>query len=319
MTFRVVFDESSVDFTGIDFQESDRAKHIENHLNQLADTLLAMRDGKMAVAVSPLGYGTECWPGVPFDFFLGEGRLPVDSGIHGVDRDARVRCASLLDKCPQWGLVDSDILDVLIDDRELLAPSIAYAHARERRRSRVACLVFGCVRRGEKPVSVAGVTESIRFIADKGDMPGFLRTFFSVEDVPEDEFFALASEAFPALFFQEKLNFSSFKGAYRNLREDVVTALAAINDQFSALLKKHAGQSEFVASDLRRLGCDVSLESPKTRSSEKLMRKRDVDLQGQVVRCEWHAKLTPTHNRIHFALLDDDRVLIGKFVEHLPT
>ncbi|MGH8901264.1 MAG: hypothetical protein ACRDYA_06175 [Egibacteraceae bacterium] len=320
MTLRVVFDESSVDFVELALKEGDFVERIEAHLDELADVLMTMRARGMAVAVSPLGFGTECWPGVPFDSFLGDGRLPVESGIREVDRDARVRCNNLLDRCPNWDLGGVTDLEVTIDNRRLLAPSIAYAHARELRSSRVACLVFGgCVRRGEALVSVAGVTASIRFLADADDVPGFLRTVFSAENVPEGEFFVLATDAFPMLVFAEKLNFSSFKGTYRHVRDDVVTALAAINDHFSLLLEEHAGQPDLVERGLGRLGCNASRESQNTRSSSRLMGKRDVHYQGQKVRCEWHAKLAPQHNRIHFALLDDGRVLIGKFVDHFPT
>jgi hypothetical protein len=48
---------------------------------------------------------------------------------------------------------------------------------------------------------------------------------------------------------------------------------------------------------------------------------RDIEFGGEIHRCEWHAKLEPQRNRIHFALPCaglGDRVLIGMFVEHLP-
>jgi hypothetical protein len=49
------------------------------------------------------------------------------------------------------------------------------------------------------------------------------------------------------------------------------------------------------------------------------MRHRDVEYCGRILRCEWHSKLRPDKNRIHFAKLDDQAVFIGIFVKHLPT
>ena len=70
-----------------------------------------------------------------------------------------------------------------------------------------------------------------------------------------------------------------------------------------------------------RLGIEVSIEG-NTRSSERLMRHRDVEFRGRVYRCEWHSKLEPNRNRIHFRVIDgiaETRILIGIFHEHLPT
>lgn len=52
------------------------------------------------------------------------------------------------------------------------------------------------------------------------------------------------------------------------------------------------------------------------------MRERDVTHDGTVFRCEWHAKLEPNRNRIHFSEPSEHlagRVLAGIFVDHLNT
>ena len=69
------------------------------------------------------------------------------------------------------------------------------------------------------------------------------------------------------------------------------------------------------------LGIEVSIEG-NTRNSESLMRLRDVEFRGQTHRCEWHSKIEPHRNRIHFCVIDnmaETRILIGIFTEHLPT
>ncbi len=53
-----------------------------------------------------------------------------------------------------------------------------------------------------------------------------------------------------------------------------------------------------------------------------MMRLRDVEFNGQVYHCEWHSKIEPHRNRIHFCVIDgiaEARVLIGIFHEHLAT
>lgn len=304
MNFRVVFDESSVDFTEMEPAGCNLGEQIEGYLDRLADTLFEMRARGTVVGRSPLGYGVECWPGVPFDAFLGTMPLPAESGIHHVDREVRRRCNSLLDKCPEWDIGERAELDVFIGGRSLFAPSVAYTHACELQGNRTSCLVFGgCARRGEVIVDVASVAASVWFLANAEEFPLFLRTCFKAEDVSEKEFFPLAFDAFPQLRFSEDLNFGRLDGAYRDVREDVVTTLAAINDHFLALMRQHAGQPHLVESGLRSLGCNASPESPKTRSSDKLMKLREVSFQGKMVRCEWHAKLERHRNRIHFAPL----------------
>ena len=52
------------------------------------------------------------------------------------------------------------------------------------------------------------------------------------------------------------------------------------------------------------------------------MRLRDVEYGGEVYRCEWHSKLEPHRNRIHFHVIGgkgEPEVLIGIFHEHLAT
>ena len=70
-----------------------------------------------------------------------------------------------------------------------------------------------------------------------------------------------------------------------------------------------------------RLGIQISIEG-NTRGSGRLMRLRDVEFRGQVYRCEWHSKLEPNRNRIHFQVIDgiaETKILIGIFHEHLAT
>ena len=154
------------------------------------------------------------------------------------------------------------------------------------------------------------------FIVKPTDHPIFYRTLYSVEDIPEGEFFDVAAKAFPNLAFAPNVNFRHFKGPYALRRTEVIRHLSLINDDFSELYKAEHGSSRSIS---MRLGIDVSIEG-NLRNIESVMRSRDVQFGGQVYRCEWHSKLERHQNRIYFHIGDEGtngRVLIGIFHEHL--
>lgn len=313
---RVVFDEFSVRFDEL-LDTTDHTATVEAGLEALADALFDFRASAIVVVVSPFLADAECWPGVLFAAFLGGQRLPTESGIAMVDRDSRLRLSSLLSKCPEWN--DDVPFDVSVNGHTSFAPSIAWAHGRQAVKQRVACLVFqASQRRGEVLVTITGKSAMVWFLAGADELPAFLRTLFEFENVGEQEFFQLASQAFPRLRFASSLSFGKFEGSYRELRAPVVQHLGAINDHFLDALHHHQGKPWEVAQELGGHGCNISRESEKTRQSKALMTHRDVEHHGTNFRCEWHSKLQPDKNRIHFVKLDDQSVFIGIFVKHLP-
>ena len=142
--------------------------------------------------------------------------------------------------------------------------------------------------------------EDVYFAVSTEDNPGFFRLLYEWEDVSESEFFERANLAFPRLVFAADINFGRFQGAYRTLRSKVVDHLGRINDSFPELYASQRGMPNEISS---RLGIEVSIEG-NTRSSESLMRLRDVEFRGQMYRCEWHSKIEPHRNRIHFCVID---------------
>ena len=168
----------------------------------------------------------------------------------------------------------------------------------------------------DKPTQYLPV--DVYFAASTEDHPGFFRLLYEWEDVSESDFFERARLAFPRLVFAADISFRKFQGAYRTLRPQVVDHLGRINDRFPEVYAAENGMPNGVSS---RLGIQISIEG-NTRSSERLMRLRDVKFRGRVYRCEWHSKLEPHRNRIHFQVIDgiaETKILIGIFHEHLPT
>jgi hypothetical protein len=153
-------------------------------------------------------------------------------------------------------------------------------------------------------------------------LPDFWRRLFALERVPESKFFQLAEVAFPSLVFHTDLSFGRFDGSYLNLRDRVVTILTGLSDHFSEAYRQCDGLPHQVQAVMGSHHVELSPESSNTRGSARLMRLREVKYQDQTVCCEWHAKLEPNRNRIHFSAPSDQlggRVLIGIFIEHLQT
>ena len=155
------------------------------------------------------------------------------------------------------------------------------------------------------------------FVVSSTDHPLFYRTLYSVEDIPEGEFFDVASKAFPNLAFAAKVDFRHFKGTYNLRRPEVVRHLSLINDSFPEVYEAEHGSSRNIS---MRLGIPVSIEG-NNWNIESVMRYIDVEFGGQVYRCEWYSKLEPHQNRIYFHIGDagtNGRILIGIFHEYLP-
>ena len=165
-------------------------------------------------------------------------------------------------------------------------------------------------------------TAEVYFFADTAGLAPFWRHLFEFEDVSERDFFALCGLAFPRLVMHPDLSFAKFEGAYRDLRTRVVRALGGICDHFAEACRRCHGLPREIQAEMGSHHVELSPESPNTRSSERLMQLRRRDYAGQTFICEWHAKIEPHRNRIHFALPAPElggKILVGIFVDHLPT
>ncbi|HEX6473001.1 MAG TPA: hypothetical protein VF069_28180, partial [Streptosporangiaceae bacterium] len=229
----------------------------------------------------------------------------------------------MVDKCPEWELELNDLLVTIDAGPERLALSVALALSFVSRKQGMACLVFpGCPRRGFLHVAGPAGAAELYFFAFPDELPQFWRSLFRLENVPEAEFFALAERSFPKLIFHPDLNFGRFRGPYRERRDFVVAHLSALNDEFLDAHQASLGKASEVEIRLRHVGWHgVSPESTKTHANAAAMRKRYVRYNGQDVCCEWHTKIMPTYDRIHFAFggVLGDRILIGIFVAHLDV
>ena len=241
-----------------------------------------------------------------------------------LDRDHSFRLLNLLGRCVAWnsGAAADDDSQIVVDGRRCKGKGIAWARERALRQNWTAVITtphrFATgVHTVDKPSQ--SLPADVYFAASIDAHPGFFRLLYEWENVPSSEFFEWARLAFPRLEFAAGISFRRFQGTYRILRPNVVEHLGRINDMFPELYAAQNGMPSEISS---RLGIDVSMEGSNTRRSESLMRLRDVEFRGQVYRCEWHSKLEPHRNRIHFCLISnmgETKILIGIFHQHLNT
>ncbi|GAA3859636.1 hypothetical protein GCM10022243_26840 [Saccharothrix violaceirubra] len=309
---RLVLDESSFDLRG------HSREQVVDAVEKFGDLLADLRHRDQSIAVWSALYEVECDTGLLLHDLL------FDAERSPLPRDVRARLASALTKLPAWDdTAPADVpLDVEIDGGDpVFAPTIGYAVLAAARRHGVACAVLPLARVcGQVKVATAAGTTEIHFFAEAAELTAFWRTTMVAERITETEYFRRWALAFPSLVRHDSLSFSAFDGDFAALCAPVTTALSAINDQFVTALADAKGQPHEVERVLRTHGVVATRESVKTRGSPRHMAMRDVEHAGRIVRCEWHAKLEPHRNRIHFSLpLEGGRVLIGLFVEHLAT
>lgn len=308
---RVVIDDTSFDFRELE------PRSIEDHLDDFNETVGILRQGGV-VPRKPL-YLEEFACTDEHELFE---YLMSDPGKL-IDRDTKYRFLNIVGKCPEWDASVPAEADVCIaDDNQVTALSVAFALTSALTGRGVACLVFGaCARRGFLSVRNTTGEAHVFFFATAANLTEFWRYLYELENVPEAAFFSLATRAFPDLIFHPDLSFRRFEGGYGNLLQ-VVTHLSVLNDNFLSAYRVCKGLPRDVEMVLGAAGCPgISPESPRTHNDEKKMRQRDVIYEGDIIRCEWHSKLEPHRNRIHFSFGDrfGDRVFVGIFVDHLDT
>lgn len=311
---RIVVDESGFDFRGL--SRDELADHLDD-FNDALDELLSAHQ----VAVSPWWGEQLCTDDLELCQFLYDVR-----SSHGVSPDIRRRLGLLLDRCRTWDVgPEDDFPDEvhIAGSASATAWSVGYALSRTLAGFCIACLVFpAVVHRGWVEVSGAPGTVEMYFFGEASGLLPFWRALFEREDVPESAFFDRALDAFPALVLAPGLSFRRFDGTYREMRSWVVKVLGVLNDHFERALTAHSGQPSAVQAELGAFGVDLSPESPNTRAKPRIVRQRDVQHDGEVYRCEWHAKKDPHRNRVHFSLPEqrlEGKIFIGIFVDHLDT
>jgi hypothetical protein len=297
----------------------------------------ACRDLDQDLFRSPDLFDVEVLPGVPLYRLLFEpmADLPIDKITLRNAQAALYRCVdwtSRVDVAPEP--------DVLIAGTACVSPTAALVHARIAASQGAACLCLAARsdRAGILPVQPGLDTKAIEvhFLTKAVMLPAFYQSLFEVEELGADAYMANAVYAFPQIAFVPGLasQFTRFQTPYREVRRDVTLHLRVLHDNFQRVFEEQDHKPHETSKVLSSLGVDASPESPGTRANKKAMKEREVDIDHvtvglrkldlrTVVRCEWHTKIRPTTDRIHFHPgakgLAEGRLIVGIFVHHLST
>lgn len=307
---RVVIDETSFDFSGLDENQ------ISLFVSQFNDALSDLRLKGLEAWKPPLFAYTPCNDEKDLYSYL----------VEAIDPDVMRRFFGLIDKSPEWddGYPRCDEVEINGKARQS-AWSVCFAVTAVFSGQSIACLVFpGSGQRGFLAIGSDIGQCQIFFFVSPDEMLPFWRELYELENLPEQDFYRFVDRAFPHLIFHPDLSFRRFEGSYLELRNLIIHHLGALNDHFLDEYRtlSAAGRVGDIESyfSLRGVG-GVSRESVKTHKNVGAMRLREVEFNGIRVICEWHTKLKPNVDRIHFAFGDEfgDKILIGIFVDHLPV
>lgn len=307
-----------LDEAGLTFGD-ESVRRIEELLAELTATLEESHERALSVLKSSFVMDVTSPGGVAlFDLLFSR---------DDIDRDLRLGVTIALDRMVEWDDIIGLPQDIAVADcggRLLdVAPSIARASSLD------AVLEVGGVLTTshlgvalvDQVIVIPGTNPSnVFFVAIAPQVQEWCRYWLRESSCDEAGIHALCWAAFPNLDFAEGVwsQVRRFKGGLRAVREELLSVLSMLNDKAPDAFRDSSDPAEIAARINSDSGIVCSPESPKTRANKAAMKERDAEFAGKTVRCEWHAKLSPTVNRIHFRVLDD-RVLVGIYAEHLST
>ena len=256
-------------------------------------------------------------------------QLMYEEGLALLDNDERLLLIQVINRCEVWEDLGIELQqgNILAAGEETESESIRFVLTKA---------LSGCalgVISASPPQGMGQVNASIGdqqtqmfHIGLNLELQPFYRFLICFESISRQDFSTWAGLAFERLRFVLDLStqLNKFRQNFEDIRGAVVQHLAAINDDFVSLLMEGVLPAEVCNRVRANCGVDISPESPQTHGNAAAMRERDVEFDGQTVSCEFHSKLTPTHDRIHFSPSlfgdpDEQFLVVGPFAEHLTT
>lgn len=140
-----------------------------------------------------------------------------------------------------------------------------------------------------------------------------------LKDQPKaiDSIRPLQKNMFPHLDFHPSAwdRVSSLVGPDEENGPKLIQHLSVLNDHARQIWRDNMSREDRQAA-MQALGVTCSPDSTQTHKKSGAMKERDFQFGDSLVRCEWHTKLRPNVNRIHFNA-DGPVVRIGTIVDHL--
>ena len=321
MTTRFVLDESS--WTAAAGTTIEVLSIAIQHLLERLDTARERDEG---VVMHPDYYEMSLGDGVRLYSTLFEPSCRMQ-----LDRDVAERLRLALDRINHFD--DSGLVDygAEFEGRARFAPGAAWAHSCcfQRRHIAVLPLPLCSVPRGRVPVTVAGETIEIYFVAEESQHVEFFRSVISLENADEAKFEHLARSAFPALKWADDIwhGLGHFSRPYVEVRNELVLCLGGLSDHGAACFHEHrTGDPRQLALILSaRVGTETSDENGLTKRHRPSKQDRTRRHRGTSKVFWWHVKLQPHVDRIHFlyeppsassGILNHGHIVVGLFKDH---
>ena len=322
MKARFVLDESS--WAGA--AKASPAAVLADAIERLVERVDVARDRGEGVVRHGDFYETDLGDGVQLFSLL----FAPDCRVR-LDRDLTLRLSLTLDQAngfDESGLVE---YDAEFEGRVRFAPGVAWAHASRSERRHIAILPvpLGDVPLGRIPVTVAGTTREIFFVAEESEHVGFFRSVITLENANEAKFGILARSAFPALEWADNIwrGLDHFSRPYIDVREEVIDCLGGLSDHGAMCFHEHGeGDPRYLARVLSaRIGARTSDENGATKRHPQSRRDRTRRHRGIDKVFWWHVKLQPNVDRIHFryepqsarsAGPSEGHIVVGLFKDH---
>ena len=295
-------------------------------VNEFADRFIELisklkRDNQSITRWSKLDF-VEIFP----DLTVGE--LIYDEEKSPLEHDIRIRLMRIIGQCEHWDdSFDTVNVDFKVAGNRVASRSLDYVFERIKNGHAMACICFseyGCILekceviRGDKIIQ-------IYFLTNVGYVINFYRDIIEIENLNEIDYILHAQLAFPDLFFVEGIHrqFGNFMQGYTRARLKVTHHLSFLNDYFGSLCEQNNHNMQIVFSESKSRGVPISIESKATRHNKSAMKEREVIINGKSIICEYHTKLNPRYDRIHFHQgaqdIADGKIIIGIFARHLTT
>jgi hypothetical protein len=161
--------------------------------------------------------------------------------------------------------------------------------------------------------SIGNYVAAIKFYREAPELGNFT----------EAQFVENFQRSFPQLYFRGTIadDLDKFSQSYQAMRPTLMRALADLNDQLPPLRQLRLPIIEIERRFNASSEFSISPESPQTHKDAAAMRQRNVMFGNNEICCEWHLKIQPDRDRIHFHFgvpgIAGNKILIGIFCLHL--
>jgi hypothetical protein len=216
-------------------------------------------------------------------------------------------------------------------------PDIAWVHCCVLAGTPAACFALG----GSRIATTATGAGSadLHFVADEAGRRKFWRKVVLLQGDNLESLLRYSQHAYPNLHFVDGTlqHADQLAGGYLGSRQKLQQALAVLDDWGCWVftwpppsITANEGpppdatarpNNQLVRQRLSGFGIDASLENANVQAHRASREARETVIGSRTLYCEWHVKLEPHRNRIHFhAPIPEsgEKVVIGMIHEHLP-